>query len=160
LVATQTIPIPVIAPVLVLMFGYGLAPKLIVIGVTIFFPIVVNTAEGLRSTPTLLRDFIKSLGGSRLAVARYAEFPSAMPFIFAGLRVSASYVVIAAVIGEWVSGQSGLGSLMLRSSLAFQTEEVFGSVLLMILVGIGVFLSVVAAQRLVMPWYRGGKGRV
>jgi ABC-type nitrate/sulfonate/bicarbonate transport system permease component len=160
LVATQNVPIPVIAPILVLMLGYGLAPKIVVIALWIFFPIVINTAEGLRSTPPALISFIRSLGGSRRQVAWHAEIPSALPSMFAAFRIAASYTVIAAVISEWVSGETGLGSLMLRASLGFANPAVFASLVLMIGAGIGVYLFVLALQRILIPWHGdSGRGR-
>lgn len=153
LVMSQTIPILALAPILVLWFGFTITPKLIVVSLLVFFPIALNMADGLRSTAPELRSFAESLGASRLRVLWYYELPSSLPQLFTGIRIAATYTVIAAVIAEWVGGSAGLGALMTRANFAFETETVFGSVLMMIALGISFYVAALGIERLVIPWH-------
>lgn len=153
LVASQTVPLLALAPVLVLWFGFTIVPKLIIVSLLVFFPITMNMADGLRSTSPELRSFARSLGASRLDILRYCEIPSALPQLFTGVRIAATYTVIAAIIAEWVNGQSGLGALMLRANFSFETEVVFATVILMVVLGVAFYVGAVGLERLVIPWH-------
>lgn len=159
IVASQTIPIIAMGPVLVLIFGFGPASKIFMVAVVVFFPITMSTADGLRSVdPELLR-FLRSLGASEWAMFRKIKFPSALPSIFTAIKVSATYGVIAAVVGEMVGAQFGLGALLIRSHRMMMTTSLFGSVALMVVLGIAWFLAAVAAERLMIPWHFARVGR-
>jgi len=153
IVASQTIPIIAMGPILVLIFGFGPASKVFMVAVVVFFPIAMSTADGLRSVDPELQRFVRSLGCSEWAMFRKIKFPSALPAIFTAIKVSATYGVIAAVVGEMVGAQYGLGALMIRSHRMMMTTDLFGSVTLMVVLGIAWFLAAVAAERIAIPWH-------
>ncbi len=153
IVASQTIPIIALGPILVLVFGFGPASKVFMVAMVVFFPIAMSTADGPRAVdPELLR-FARSLGVSEWGMFRWIKFPSALPAIFTSVKVSATYGVIAAVVGEMVGAQYGLGALMIRSHRMMMTDDLFGSVALMVVLGIAWFLAAIVAERLVIPWH-------
>jgi ABC-type nitrate/sulfonate/bicarbonate transport system permease component len=155
-VASQTIPIPAIAPLLLIWFGYGLLPKVLVTALIAFFPIAVNTVDGLRATDRDLLDLLRSLGAGRWGRFRLAKLPSALPFVFSGARVAVSVAVIGAVFGEFVGSSAGLGYLINRSRAQFLTDRVFACLVLLALMGIGLFALVALAERVLLPWRRVG----
>jgi ABC-type nitrate/sulfonate/bicarbonate transport system permease component len=153
LVASQMVPVPAIAPVLVLWLGFGMAPKVIVIALVSFFPIAVNTVDGLRAAdPELLR-LLRTLGASRRQRFRHARLPAALPFVFSGLKVAAALAVIGAVFAEWVGASEGLGHLILVLNNQTATPEMFAAIVVLALLGIALFGLVAVAERLVAPWY-------
>ncbi len=153
LVVSQTVPIPAIAPVFVIWTGFDIRPKLIVIALVTFFPIAVNTVDGLASTDPELLDLLRTFGASRWRRFRLARLPAAMPFIFSGLKVAAALAVIGAVFAEWVGSSAGLGYLILTYNNQAMTAEVFAAVAVLSLIGIALFLLVAALERLALPWY-------
>jgi ABC-type nitrate/sulfonate/bicarbonate transport system permease component len=156
-VATQAIPIIALAPILLIWFGYGITPKIIVVVLICYFPITVNMADGLRSSdPDALR-LLRSMGASRWQVMRIVQAPSSLPYFFSGARVAAAVSVIGAIVGEWVGASSGLGYLMTRSASQFQTERLFAAVGVSALLGIGLFGLVALAERWLLPWQRLGR---
>ncbi len=152
-IASQTIPIIVIAPLLLIWVGYGLTPKIIVVGLIAFFPMVVNTVDGLRSVDPDTINLMRTLGANRFQILAKAQMPSAMPFLFSGARVAIAVSVIGAVIGEWVGSSEGLGYLMIRSKPQFLTERVFASIAILSAMGIGLFILVGVVERLAIPWW-------
>jgi ABC-type nitrate/sulfonate/bicarbonate transport system permease component len=155
LVASQMIPIVAIAPVVVLWTGFDLRPKVIVIALVSFFPIVVSTVDGLRSAPPGAVDVLRTLGAPRWRVLLLAELPAALPFTFSGLRVAAALSVIGAVFAEWVGSSEGLGYLVLVLNNQVRTAEVFAVVVVLAVIGLALFGAVSLAERLALPWYHG-----
>jgi ABC-type nitrate/sulfonate/bicarbonate transport system permease component len=153
LVLSQNIPLVVLAPLLVVWFGFGVAPKVLVVALIGFFPIVVSTAEGLMRADQDLIDLVRSTGASRWQALRAVRIPAAVPAFFAGLQISTTYAVLGAVIGEWVGATSGLGLFITRSQTAFRTDRVFVAVVVIAALSIGLFAVVHAVARLVMPWH-------
>jgi ABC-type nitrate/sulfonate/bicarbonate transport system permease component len=151
-IGSQTIPVPALAPLLLVWFGYGLLPKVLVTALVAFFPIVVNTVEGLRSTDRDVINLLRSFGASRGSVFRLAEFPSSLPAIFAGAKIGIAISVIGAVFGELVGAKAGLGYLMTRAIAQFETPRLVAALVLLSLMGIGLFGLVSAVERAVMPW--------
>jgi len=151
-VASQAIPIVALAPLLLIWFGYGLTPKVIVVVLICFFPIAVNLVDGLRSVDPELVDLVRSLGGSRWQTLRIVRIPAALPPFFSGLRVAAAVSVIGALIGEWIGSAAGLGYLMIRAASQFHTERVFAAVLLSAFLSIGLFWAVGVLERFALPW--------
>jgi ABC-type nitrate/sulfonate/bicarbonate transport system permease component len=159
LVASQMVPVPAIAPIVVIWTGFDIRPKLIVIALVTFFPIAVNTIDGLKSTDPELLDLLRTLGAGRWRRFRVAALPSAMPFLFSGLRVGAALAVIGAVFAEWVGSASGLGYLILTFNQQAATAEMFACIVVLTVIGLALFFAVGVAERLALPWYHeGGRG--
>ena len=114
LVVTQTIPTIAIAPLLVLWMGFGMAPKITLVVITTFFPIAVGLLNGYEGVDPAAINLMRSMGASRLQIFAYVKFPSALPAFFSGLRISAAYAVVGAVVSEWLGGFEGLGVYMTR----------------------------------------------
>jgi ABC-type nitrate/sulfonate/bicarbonate transport system permease component len=153
-IGSQAVPVVALAPLLLVWFGYGLLPKVIVIALIAFFPVVVTTVDGLRSADREALDMIRSMGGGRLARFRLVRAPSALPALFSGLRISVSVAVIGAVFGEYVGSKAGLGYLMNISSSRLLTARVFACIVILAAIAIGLFLLVIALERLLLPWRR------
>ncbi|MBA3450268.1 MAG: ABC transporter permease [Chloroflexia bacterium] len=156
IIASQTIPIPALAPLLLVWFGTGLLPKVIVTALVGFFPIVVSTVEGLHATDREVVNLLRAFGASRETVFRLAEFPSCLPFIFAGARIAVAISVIGAVFGELVGASAGLGYLMTRAMAQFETPRLVAAIVLLSLMGTGLFAAVGVVERLVLPWRKYG----
>jgi len=157
MMASQTVQILAIAPLLIIWFGFGLLPKVIIVTLVCFFPMAVSAADGLASTDPDLIEMLRSLGASRGQIWRLARFPAALPSFFSGLRIAVTYSVVGATIGEWVGGSAGLGLYMLRSKNALATDQVFVGILITSLLSIGLFAAVVLIERLALPWYHSGQ---
>ena len=125
LVVSQTIPTIAIAPLLVIWLGYGIWPKIIVVGLVCFFPIVVSLADGLRAADPDLTALLQSMGATRRDVFFKVRWPGAMPTFFSGVKIAITYSVIGAIMGEWVGASRGLGIFMLRATNSFRTDWVF-----------------------------------
>jgi putative hydroxymethylpyrimidine transport system permease protein len=148
LVASQTIPIIVIAPILVVWFGFGITPKLLIIALICFFPITVNTLDGLRSVEGDSVKLMRTLDAGRGAILRRLELPAAFPFLISGAKIAIAVAVIGAVFGEWAGSDSGLGHLMLESSAQLLTARLFAAVAVLSAFAIALFgiLSLVERQ--------------
>lgn len=153
-IASQAIPIIALAPILLIWFGYGMTPKVIVVALICFFPIVVNMVDGLRSVDTELIDLLRSMGAGRWTIYRVVMIPSSLPYLFSGTRIAAAVSVIGALIGEWVGSSAGLGYYMIRSAGQFATAQVFAAVLVSALLGLALFGAVSLLERLCLPWRR------
>ena len=154
LVASQAIPIVVLAPIFVLAFDYGMGPKLAIVALICFFPITVNLLDGLRSVDPELLKLMRSLGASRGRTLRSVELPASLPFLFSGLRVAATVSVIGAVFGEWAGSDEGLGRLVLLGNNQLQTPRVYAGVVILTLMALVLFLLVAVAERAACPWNR------
>ena len=157
LVASQAIPIVVLAPIFVLAFDYGIGPKVAIVTLICFLPITVNLLDGLRSVPPELHKLMRSMGASRLRSLGSVELPASLPFLFSGLKIAATVSVIGAVFGEWAGADEGLGRLVLLANNQLQTPRVYAGTVLLTLMAVGLFLAVVAAERLACPWNRKDK---
>lgn len=153
MVVSQTIPIVAIAPLLVIWLGYTIWPKIIVVGLVCFFPIVVNTADGLRAADPELVALLRTMGASRRHIFFKVRLPGALPMVFSGVKVAITYSVVGAILGEWVGASKGLGVFMLRSSNSFRTDWVFVSIAITALLSLGLFAVVAVTERLALPWY-------
>src|SRR4051794_2789606 len=154
LLASQAIPIVVLAPLFILAFGYGIGPKLAIVALICFFPIVVNVLDGLRSVDPDLLKLMRSLEASRWARLWKAELPSSLPFLFSGLKIAATVSVIGAVFGEWAGADHGLGRLVLLSNNQLQTPRVYAGTVLLTLMAIALFAFVSIVERVAIPWRR------
>ncbi len=153
LVASQTVQILAIAPLLIIWFGFGLLPKVIIVVLVCFFPLAVNTADGLASADPDLVALLRSMGARRRQIWRMVRLPAALPSFFSGLRVAVTYSVVGATIGEWVGGSAGLGLYMLRSKNALATDQVFVAIVITTAISIGLFALVYVIERATLPWY-------
>jgi putative hydroxymethylpyrimidine transport system permease protein len=154
LIASQAIPVVVLAPIFVLAFDYGIGPKLAIVALICFFPITVNVLDGLRSVQPELLKLMRSLGASRLQSLRKVELPAALPFFFSGLRIAATVSVIGAVFGEWAGADEGLGRLVLLGNNQLQTPRVYAGIVILTLMAVALFALVALAERLACPWNR------
>ncbi|MDA0815275.1 MAG: ABC transporter permease [Chloroflexi bacterium] len=152
LVISQNIPVVVLAPIIVLWFGFGMMPKAGLVALITFFPIVVATTDGLLRAERDLVDLARSFGAGRFQVMRTILIPSAIPGFFAGLQISATYAVLGSVISEWVGARAGLGLFIVRSQTAFRLDQVFVAVVVIATVSILLFALVHLLARIVMPW--------
>lgn len=153
-IASQAIPIVALAPLLLVWFGYGLLPKVIVTALVAFFPIVVTTVDGLRSADREALDLVRAMGAGRLGRFRLVKLPSALPSLFSGARIGVAVAVIGAVFGEYVGAKAGLGYLMNISSGRLLTARVFASITVLAAMAIVLFAAVAAIERLLLPWRR------
>ena len=154
LVVSQMVPIPAIAPVVVLWTGFDIRPKLIVIALVTFFPITVNAIDGLRATDPELVGLLRTLGAGRRDILRIARLPSALPYVFSGLRVAAAFAVLGAVFAEWAGASSGLGYLVLSYNSQALTADVFAVVAVLAVIGVAMFAAVGLAERVTVPWWQ------
>lgn len=152
LVASQTIPIVAIAPLVLVWFGFGILPKILVVVLVTFFPIVVALLDGFAAVEDDATDLMRSLGASPGQTFRKLRWPAALPNLFTGLRISGTYAVIAAVIAEYVGATEGLGIWMALSIRSFRMDLVFAAVLLVAVLSIGLVAAVGALERAVVPW--------
>ncbi|WIF94037.1 ABC transporter permease [Caminicella sporogenes] len=152
LILSQTVPIIVLAPLFAMWFGFGMFPKVIVVALVCFFPIVVSLLEGLESVDDDLINLIKSMGASKLKIFKIVKFPASMVSFFSGLKVAATYSIMGAVIGEWMGGKAGLGLYLLRAKKSFLIDKVFAVIFLIVLLSITIFKLVSVLQYLFMPW--------
>lgn len=153
LVASQTVQILAIAPLLIIWFGFGLLPKVIIVVLICFFPLAVSTADGLASADPDLIALLRAMGANRSQIWRIVRLPAALPSFFSGLRVAVTYSVVGATIGEWVGGSAGLGLYMLRSKNALATDQVFVAIVITSVISIGLFALIYLIERAVLPWY-------
>jgi ABC-type nitrate/sulfonate/bicarbonate transport system permease component len=153
LVASQTVPIMALAPLLTIWFGYGAASKAVVVGLVCFFPIAVATADGLRAADPDLLGLLRSMGATRRQIFLKVRLPGALPGFFSGLKIAITYSVVGAIIGEWVGAARGLGVYMIRATNSYLTDRVFAAILVTSLLSIALFLLVGALERLALPWY-------
>jgi NitT/TauT family transport system permease protein/putative hydroxymethylpyrimidine transport system permease protein len=152
LIASQTIPIIAIAPVFVIWFGYGIGPKLALIALVCFFPITVNTLDGLRGVDPEARKLMRSLDASRWQILHRLELPTALPYTFSGARIAAVFTTIGAVFGEWAGSSSGLGHLMLQDNAQLETARVFAAFAILSAIALALFGLVALAERRVVGW--------
>ena len=152
LVGSQTIPIVAIAPLVVVWFGFGFLPKILVVVLVTFFPITVALLDGFASTPPERTELMRSMGASDDQVFRKLRWPTGLPGLFTGLRISATYAVVAAVIAEYVGATEGLGIWMQLSQRSFRTDLVFAAILLTAVLSIALVAVVTLVERAVIPW--------
>jgi NitT/TauT family transport system permease protein len=152
LLVFQSVPKVAVAPLLLLWVGYGELPKILVVFLVSFFPIVIGTAAGLTSVPPDMLDLVRSLSATTSQLFLKVRFPYAMPQIFVGLKVAITLAVIGAVIGEFVGSERGLGYLILVSSSQINTALAFASMILLSVMSIVLFYALEWLERVVVPW--------
>jgi ABC-type nitrate/sulfonate/bicarbonate transport system permease component len=158
-VVSQSIPMVVLAPLFVVWFGFGPLPRLLVVALVSFFPVAVATVGALMSADRDQVDLVRAMGGSRRDVVRHVLLPGAVPGLFTGLKVAASYAMFAAVVGEWIGASSGLGLYLERSRASFATDQMFAAVVVIAAVSVLLVGLVFAAERLAAPWQAAERDR-
>ncbi|GAC1613358.1 MAG: ABC transporter permease [Ktedonobacteraceae bacterium] len=155
LVTSQTIPIIALAPLLLIWLGFGLEPKIIVVTLYCFFPIVVACADGLAGAEPEMLNLLRSMRASRWQILWLVRLPGAMPAFFSGLRIAATYSVTGAIVGEFVGAEKGLGIYMQREANAFGTVQVFAAILVTAVLSLLFFGLISLIERIALPWYAG-----
>jgi NitT/TauT family transport system permease protein len=149
----QVIPKIAIAPLLVVWFGFGLTPKVILAVLIAFFPVVISGVAGLRSTDPELLDLSATMGASRWQTFRKIRFPNSLPHLMSGLKVAVTLAVVGAVVGEFVGASEGLGYVLQISNGNLDAPLLFAALILMSFIGILLFVAVEAAEALLIPWH-------
>ena len=160
MIISQTIPTIAIAPLLVLWMGFGMAPKITLVVLTTFFPIAVGLLDGYRSVDPDAVDLMRAMGASRVQIFRHLKFPAALGHFFSGLKVSASYAVVGAVIAEWLVGFEGLGVYMTRVKKAYAFDKMFAVILLIVVISLLLMALVSFIRNICMPWQKAGRRSV
>ncbi len=152
-VGSQTIPKVAIAPLFVVWLGFGLTPKVAVTFLISFFPVVVSAVAGLKAVENDMLDMVRSMGAGPVRSILKVRIPTALPQIFAGLKIAICSAVVGAIVAEFVGSDVGLGYLLLTSTATLDGPLVWGALLILVGVGIGLFAAVVQLERLVIPWH-------
>lgn len=153
LIFSQTVPLIAIAPLLLLWLGYGLLPKIIIVVLVCFFPIAISLLQGLELTDQDLLNLLRSMGASDWQVFVKIRWPHSLPSLFSGLRIAATYSVMAAIIGEWLGASQGLGIYLTRSSNSFLTDQVFAAIIAITILSFLYYALILLLTKLVLPWY-------
>jgi len=152
IVGSQAIPIIVFAPILVVWFGYGIWPKLVVVALVCFFPIAVATADGLRAVDPEATKMMRTLDASRAQLLWRLEAPTALPFTFSGAKIGVTFAPIAAVFGEWAGANSGLGVLIREDNAHLATDRMFAAAFLLAAIAVALYGLVAIVERRVVTW--------
>ena len=155
-VISQTLPLVAIAPLVVLRFGFGLTPKILLVALVTFFPMLVALVDGYESTDPDISALLKSMGASRTSIFRRARLPSAMPYFFAGLRISITYAVVAAIFAEYVGARAGLGIVILNAKNSFRPDLMLAAVVISSALTLTLFGASALLQRIVLGWRHAG----
>jgi NitT/TauT family transport system permease protein len=153
LVMSQTIPKVAIAPILVVWLGFGILPKIAIVFLISFFPIVVSTVVGLKSVETDMIDLVRSMGARTGKIMLRVRGPSALPQMFAGFKIAICLAVVGAIVGEFVGSDRGLGFLLLTSTGTLDGSLVWAALFVLIAMGVALFAIVSKLERLSIPWH-------
>ncbi len=153
LIASQTVPVIAIAPLIIVWLGFGLAPKVVIITLYCFFPVVVSAVDGLRVADPEMLALLRSMGATPRQLLRLARWPAALPSVFSGVKIAATYAVTGAVVSEWLGASEGLGVTMIRAQKSFAPDRVFAAIVVVILLTLVLFAVIDRLARAVMPWY-------
>jgi ABC-type nitrate/sulfonate/bicarbonate transport system permease component len=152
LIVSQTIPIITLAPLFLIWFGWGMLPKVLVVILVCFFPVVINLLNGFNAVDPDLINLFRSMGAGRIAIFNMVKLPASLPSFFAGMKISASYSILAAVIGEWLGAQRGLGFYMTIAQKSFRVDRVLAAVVIIALLSLLVVKIIEIIERMAMPW--------
>ena len=154
MIITQTIPTIAIAPLLVLWMGFYMAPKITLVVITTFFPITVGLLDGYKSVDKDSIDLMRAMGASKVQIFFHVKLPAALPQFFSGLKISASYAVVGAVISEWLGGFEGLGVYMTRVSKAYAFDKMFAVIIFIVIISLLLMFTVSLIKTISLPWLR------
>lgn len=158
-VISQTLPIIAIAPLLIIWFGFGLLPKILVIALATFFPMAIGLIEGFAAADRDARALLASMGATRWQQFRYVRLPSAMPRFFTSLRIGITYAVVGAIFAEYAGASAGLGIYMSQQKNSFRTDLVLAAVLVTAVISVTLFLLTYVVERVVAPWAQHSRPR-
>ncbi|AUZ33848.1 ABC transporter permease [Arthrobacter sp. PGP41] len=153
LVLLQTVPKIALAPLFVVWFGFGIVPKVLVTFLICFFPILLDTMTGLRSSSPEMASMVRSMGGGKWSIFTKVRLPAALPHLFSGLKVAITLAVVGAVVGEFVGATEGLGYLLLRANANLDTPLLFAAIVILTVLGLIVYYTVTLIERLAIPWH-------
>ncbi|MED4461205.1 ABC transporter permease [Metabacillus fastidiosus] len=156
LILSQNVPVIVLAPLLVIWFGFGMLPKIIVITLVCFFPVTVAALDGFKQTAPDLKHYMRMAGATRGQLFWKLELPHALPSIFSGLKISATYSIMGAVISEWLGAKAGLGVYMTLASSAFRTDRVFVAIFAIMFLSLLFFGIIILIEKLLVRWQSKG----
>lgn len=156
LILSQNIPTIVLAPLLIIWFGFGMLPKLIVISLVCFFPIVVASMDGFRQTAPELKHYMQMVGATRNQIFWKLEFPHSLPSIFSGLKIAATYSVMGAVISEWLGAKTGIGVYMTLAQSSFRIDRVFLAIFFIMFMSVILFGVIRSIEKLVVKGRKEG----
>ncbi|MDI6102529.1 ABC transporter permease [Actinoplanes sp. NEAU-A12] len=156
LVISQNVPVIAIAPLLVVWLGFGLAPKIVVIVLVCFFPVAVATLDGLRRSDPMIADYLLMSGANRRQLFTKLQWPHALPTMFSGLKIAATYSVFGAVISEWLGAEKGIGQYMMIQKSAFRADRMFVAIAIVIVLSLAVFGLVVLVEKWTVKGRRRG----
>lgn len=154
LVISQTIPTIALAPIFIIWFGFGILPKVIVVVLVCFFPIVISLVDGLESADVDMLNLMDTMNASKFQKFRYVKFPGCLGSFFSGLRIAATYSIMGAIVGEWLGGEKGLGIFMVRAKNAYALDQIFSAILVVVILSMLLFLFMYVLQYIFMPWQR------
>lgn len=152
IIFSQTIPTVAIAPLLVLWFGYEMTPKVILIVIVTFFPITMGLLEGFKSADKDQINLLRSMGASDMQIFKFIKLPGSLPHFFSGLKISAAYSVVGAVIAEWLGGFKGLGVYMIRVKKSFSFDKMFAIIIVISLLSLLLMKAINLLQHKMTPW--------
>ncbi len=153
LVISQTIPFIALAPLLVVWFGYGLFPKVLVIALACFFPMAISLYDGFKSTDSNMLRLVKSMGANKLQIFHLVKLPASLPYFFSGLRISGTYAIGTAVVSEWIGAERGLGIFLIRSAKSYMTENVFAVIFVVTVLSLLIIFAIDQLTKIAIPWY-------
>jgi NitT/TauT family transport system permease protein len=156
----NSLPIVAVAPIILLWFGYGLATNILIAFLVSFSPVVINTATGLSDIDEDLIDLVRTLHASKGQIFVKIRLPNSLPYIFSGLKICATMVVVGAIVGEFVASDRGLGYIIVNSQFTMDTPPIFAALIVVSVLGVALFAAVALVERIAMPWYEGNGDRL
>jgi ABC-type nitrate/sulfonate/bicarbonate transport system permease component len=157
LIISQTIPIIALAPLFLIWFGFSILPKIIVVILVCFFPIAISLADGLASVDLDMLNMMKSMGADKIQIFWHLKLPYGIVGFFSGLRISVTYSIMGAIIGEWLGGEKGIGVYMMRVKHSYALDKFFASILVIVILSVLLFKTVDFLEYVFMPWRKGQK---
>lgn len=152
LVFVNTLPKIAVAPLFLVWFGYGILPNILIVILISFFPMVINTATGLAAVEEDLLDLVSYLHATKWQKLRLIQLPNSLPYVFSGLKITSTTAVVGAIVGEFIASDKGLGSVIISSQTTLSTPAIFGSLILITVIGMGLFWGVEVLEKVLMPW--------
>lgn len=147
IILSQNIPTIALAPLLVVWFGFGLTPKLVVITLVCFFPVAVAAIDGLSRTDHVMLNYMRMIGASRGQIFRKLELPYALPTILSGVKIASTYSVMGAIIAEWIGSGTGIGQYLMMQKSTFRTDRIFVAIMIIVLLSLAIFTLIVLLEK-------------